>query len=304
MTICPAAAMYYPDPSARSMGDIDFLVHKADYVRAFQLMKDNGYYLIDERKSTEHHFELKKDGFVFELHCKPVGIRYITADADLIGLLEEGLLKFQEVDIESYLFPVFPDMQNGVILLLHIVQHLRNGLGLRQIIDWMMYVHQKLHDDTWHGEVHVVYEKIELESMAKIVTRMCQLYLGLEEKGITWCADADEAVCRELMQYIMQQGNFGRKVSMEDRSVKIFEKVRNPLQFFRLLQKNGQENWTLAKKYHVFKPVAWIYMLCRYIKKYVQSKGTVKTLASDVKAGNERRELFAKLGIYKNTENE
>lgn len=298
-----ASAMYYPDPSVRSMGDIDFLVHEADYQRAFQVMKDNGYQPMDERDNTEHHFVLKKDGIVYELHYKPVGMEYITECDYLMDLLEDGLQKAEDVDVESYLFPVFPDVQNGVILLLHIVQHLKSGLGLRQIIDWMMYVRHKLHDADWYGKMQMVYKKTELVTMAKAVTRMCQLYLGLEEKEITWCEDADEAVCRELMQYIMQQGNFGRKVAMKDRSVKIIGQVRNPLQFFRLLQKNGQAKWTLAKKYPVFKYVAWIYMLCRYTKKYVQSKATLKTLVSDVKAGNERRKLFARLDIYKNVRN-
>lgn len=293
-----AAAMYYPDPSARTMGDIDFLVAKSDYQRAFQLMKEHGYQSTDEKNAVEHHFDLEKDGFIFELHYKPVGMRDVTEFDYLMGLLEDGLQKAEQIELEPYSMPVFPDMQNGLILLLHIVRHLKNGLGLRQIIDWMMYVHRSLHDDNWYGNMQPVFEKLGLETMAKSVTKMCQMYLGLGEEEITWCADADYTVCRELMCYIMQQGNFGRKVASEDRSVRIFGQVHGPIQFFQLLQKNGQRMWKASKDYPALKRVAWVYMLCRYIKKYIQSRGSIKTLFSNVKSGHELRNLFDRLEIY------
>lgn len=214
-----AAAMYCPDPSARSMGDIDFLVAQADYERAFRLMKDNGYQLMFEEDHVDYHMTLGKNSFIYEIHRQPAGLPDGVKGDYLLDLIGDGLRKTEEIELESYLIPMLPWMQNGIVLLLHIVKHLRRGLGLRQIIDWMMYVNRELHDDHWYGGMQSVLAKVELEILAKSVTRMCQLYLGLEEKGITWCVDVDEAVCRELMQYIMQQGNFGRKVGMEDRSV-------------------------------------------------------------------------------------
>ena len=38
-----AAAMYYPYPSLRTMGDVDILVRRKNLERAVQLMEDNGY---------------------------------------------------------------------------------------------------------------------------------------------------------------------------------------------------------------------------------------------------------------------
>ena len=169
---------------------------------------------------------------------------------------------------------------------------------MRHIIDWMMYVNSKLHDDNWYGSMRPVLEKAGLETMTKSVTRMCQLYLGLSEKEITWCSDADESVCGDLMSYIIMQGNFGRKVLMQDKGARIVGEVHNPIQFFKLLQEKGLARWELAQKHPVFKCVAWLYTICRYIKKSLQRKAPVKTLVADVKAGKYRRKLFDELELY------
>lgn len=189
-------------------------------------------------------------------------------------------------------------MQNGIVLLLHIVKHLKSGLGLRQIIDWMMYVDKKLHDDDWYGKMQPVLHNTEYEKLAKTVTRMCQIYLGLQQDSITWCRDVNDNICKKLMAYIMEQGNFGRKINEQDKGVKIVGEFHNPIQFLYLLQERGEKNWMLLKKYPIFRRFAWFYMGCRYIRKGFQRKSPVKMLISDVRDGNDRKDLFEQLGIY------
>ena len=55
-----AAAMYYPMPEYRSMGDVDFLVWEKDYRKAFDLMKKNGYVLAEPEDSEDYHYALEK----------------------------------------------------------------------------------------------------------------------------------------------------------------------------------------------------------------------------------------------------
>lgn len=293
-----AAAMYYPDPSARTMGDIDFLVSETDYRKACQLMREHGYQLLYEEDHVDYHMTLGKDHFVYELHRRPAGMPDGTEGDYLMALMRDGIRKAEYVDMDACLFPVLPALQNGLVLLLHIVKHLKNGLGLRQIIDWMMYVERELHDNNWYGGMQPVLEKAGLEALAISVTRMCQLYLGLGETGITWCTAAGDKVCQELMGYIMKQGNFGNKVKLEDKGARIVGEIRNPIHFFHLLQEKGQKKWKLVKRYPLLKHGAWIYMLCRYIEKSFQRKWPAKTILLDIKKGRQRRKLFDKLGIY------
>ena len=98
---------------------------------------------------------------------------------------------------------MFPPLENVLVLLEHINQHLEKGLGLRQILDWALYVDKALDDDTWEHTFAPVVHRLGLDRLAITVTRMCQLYLGLRP-DITWCASADEKVCDSLMKGLMQ----------------------------------------------------------------------------------------------------
>lgn len=111
----------------------------------------------------------------------------------------------------TYEFPMLPPTANGLVLLDHMKSHLKSGMGLRQIIDWMMYVNAKLHDDEWNG----IFEKVVKEKgyckFARVATKMCQKYIGLPYENIIWCHDADEVLCDRLMSIVMNSGNFGMK---------------------------------------------------------------------------------------------
>lgn len=293
-----AAAMYYPDPSARTMGDVDFLVSADEFQRAYRLMLDHGYRLQHDEDYVDYHMTLEKDGFTFEIHKRPAGMPDGRTGAYLWQVISTGMDSCDMAQLDGYEVPVLPDMQNGIVLLLHIVKHLKNGLGLRQIIDWMMYVDKKLHDDAWRGEMQPVLRHTEYEKLAKAVTRMCQLYLGLGQEGISWCRDADEGLCTRLMTYIMGQGNFGRKTLEEDKGVRIVGEYHNPVQFFRLLQQKGVKKWSLLEKHPALRPFAWLYMICRYVRKGFQRKSPVRALMADLRGGGDRKDLFEQLGIY------
>lgn len=295
-----AAAIYYPQPSMRLMGDIDFLVPREEFKRAYELMIDNGYQLKYEEDHVDYHMTLQKGAFVYEIHKEPAGMPAGEEGKFLQQLVKQGMETLDTVKVDKYEVPVLPTLQNGIVLLLHIVKHLKSGLGLRQIIDWMMYVNQELDDDTWHNEMQPVLEKTQYEKIAKIVTRMCQIYLGLGQENITWCEDIDDDICAKLMDYIMEQGNFGKKVMEEDKGVRILAQIHNPVQLFFLLQKKGEKNWDAVKKYPILRPFAWIHTCCRYVSKAVRRNSPVKTLLCDMDIANDRRKFFEEMGIYYN----
>ena len=62
-----AAAMYYPVPLQRTMGDIDFVVPTDRIEEANQLMTDDGYAFSHK---TDRHYDYSKNETVFELHCR------------------------------------------------------------------------------------------------------------------------------------------------------------------------------------------------------------------------------------------
>ena len=80
--------------------------------------------------------------------------------------------------------------------------HLRTGLGLRQVIDWAMYVDRELDDAFWDREFQAAAKESGLETLAITVTKLCQQYLGLKD-SITWCRDADEITCGLLLDSLL-----------------------------------------------------------------------------------------------------
>ena len=61
-----AAAMYYPKPHLRTMGDIDFLVPEERFEAARELLSKNGYtFLCDYDDGRDYTYQ--KGGVVFEL---------------------------------------------------------------------------------------------------------------------------------------------------------------------------------------------------------------------------------------------
>lgn len=65
-----AAAMAYPHPTLRSMGDVDVLVKRVDFEKAAELMEANGYSLEHEKNEDHHHYGYTKDKLSFELHWR------------------------------------------------------------------------------------------------------------------------------------------------------------------------------------------------------------------------------------------
>ena len=296
-----AAAMSYSNPEYRTMGDIDFWVKKEQFEKAYHILLDHEYMLTHPEDYVEHHIVLEKNGIIFEIHRSPAKIPDHIQEEYIKKILDEGIEHIVEAHIQEFIFPVLPPLQNGLILMLHIGKHLRQGLGLRQIIDWMMFADRNLNDETWYAEFQPVFHQAELEKLTMIVTRMCQIYLGLDEQKITWCSNIEERLCHNLMEYIMEQGNFGRKVEDNEKVVKIFLRNRTIIDFCKMLQRNGSKNWKLLEKCHFLYPFAWCYQLCRYIYRGLKRKDKSHSLIEDFSKSSERRKLFYELGIMKET---
>ncbi len=279
-----AAAVYYPNPALRTFGDIDFYVFNEYVNSAIDLLKKNGYQFFSK---TEREYEIEKNGMVFELHSKFSCDHYNDIDHIIIN----GFNNAVEYNIANATFPGLPTFENGLVLLGHIMQHIKtSGIGLRQIIDWMMFVHKELDDAAWCDCFQPLAVEAGLEKLAITVTFMCKKWLGLTNE-INWCNTADEELVDQLLIRILDDGNFGN-----DRSSS--ESVKNTLKkegTFKYLQHAGMINWPLAQKYAFFRPFAWLYQLCRYAGKGIAGLFTGKKVFMKNKTNMSLEELWKRL---------
>ena len=247
-----AAAQYYPCPEFRKMGDIDIMTRREDFETAYHQLLENGYEVFDSQ-SREVCFV--KDSVVIELHRFFASLNDPKQSQYLDDLIIDNISPSH----------VLPDPVNGLVLLEHISQHLEHGLGLRQIIDWMLFVDRCLPDEKW-PEFKAMAKNIGLKKLAVIITRMCEIHLGLEERE--WSKDADETVCNNLMDYILSCGDFGKKWTSDLHvGQTVFTYVRGPVATYKWLQERGLINWKAAQRHTFLRPFAWIYQAGRYISR-------------------------------------
>ena len=270
----------------RVMGDVDFLVRRADYEKTADLLEKNGFKLAHKKNAESHHYAYIKDGLSYELHKRMAIVR--ESDKALSELFDSGITNREIMQVGSFSFPVLPSDLNGLVLLFHINQHLRTGLGLRQIIDWMMYI-----DKNGIERLLPLIRKFEMEKFAFTVTAMCQKYLGLK----TIIPMEDDYPCDELMEYVLSKGNFGRKSGNKEKIATAVMNMSNTIRAFKRLQAGGQARWKVVKKHKFLMPLAWIYQIIFIIRDLNQKKITFKQFWKQREEGLEQRKLIKRLGL-------
>jgi hypothetical protein len=289
-----AANYYYPNPHYRCMGNIDFIVRPEDFDRAVECMAANGYIL--DADSNERHNGYSKNNIDFELHRTFSFLKDSDAEVWQDRLIYDGILSATEKQLDGFSFPMLPPLENGLVLLTHINQHLEKGLGLRQIIDWMLYVDKEMTDEFWNQHFGPATDKNGLKTLAITVTKMCQMYLGLT-KELSFCQDADPYLCEYLMDYVIQQGNFGRKRGESNNTAIRILGMKNIAALFSMLQTRGRQNWTATDKYPILRPFAWIYQVGRYAHLGLKRKNSLKQLKSDYSQGKSQEDFLNRLGV-------
>ena len=293
-----ANGVYFPSPQLRYSGDIDFLVRWEEFEEIYQLLLENGYQLVGGKNDTKHHVELRKNSVIFEMHKCPGGCRIndIPEDQEILQFFQEGLNSIKMVQCGKYTIPMFSNLQNAMVLLLHTAQHLQGGLGLRHILDWMMFAKEEVDDDLWFTQLESIAKKGKVYTLAKVMTKMCQKYLGMTQK-ITWCQDADDELCDMLMEYVFQQGDFGTKAGEKDAEVRVLTDVQKSGGFIRRFKDSSLYSMPIARKYKFLLPVAWIYQLFRYATRWIMREHPLRTFRQNRKTAKKRAKFFKELGI-------
>ena len=283
----------YPTPYLRRYGDIDVLVRPENYTLAIDALEKGGIKRVGEIGKAET--SLTRNGQLIEMHRCPPGLDRVKQGPEILDFLLSGLDDIQLVQIPQPRceFPMLPWKQHGLELIWHIREHMYNGIGLRHIVDWMMFANRYLRDRNTFDEFREVLEMSGLFRLAQAVTKMCQMYLGLAGE-FDWCADVDEATCEELMEYILEQGNFGFK-RPEDKAAKVLTRYRNPIRFLKGMQQRGLYDWAAARRHLALRPFAWMYTGVTGLKHYVLDKNGRKRLKEGICKQSKRQELFKRL---------
>lgn len=221
-------AQNYRNPSSRACGDLDIYTGDGGYKRAFEIIES----LQDgqpHREAAEciHHLHTSLNGVEVEIHRQASIVHGKRMDRKLrewtkqsiddlfgTGKLETWNNNGTPVSLPS---PTF----NSFFILHHAVRHMTvEGVGFRQICDWMMLLHR------YHSQIdaELLKEKLKEQHMLKVWEEFGRLvvnYLGLPANELPLAPANLAPTCRtsRLLDEIFVSGNFGRyDVNGKDRS--------------------------------------------------------------------------------------
>ena len=285
-----SAAMYYPKPYLRAMGDVDFVVPYEKFDEARSVMETNGY-AFRRDFGDDRDYEYIKNDVVLELH------HHFSKDPVVEKYVQDGIKISVTGCVTGNLFPCLPPAENGLMILDHIRHHFKSsGLGLRHLIDWMMYAHSVLNDEFWNEKFQPMVRSAGLERFAMVLTATCRKWLGLPE-DYSWCKGVDDDLMDQTIELFLANGNFGRK---QDRDRNRVEKVSANLKSevsFRGLQSTGERTWKALEKYPWLRPFAWIYQCCRFAKKGIIYIFSNKNIMNELSDGLAKGEYYRNIGL-------
>ena len=202
-------AAYYPSPEMRTSGDVDFYVFKKDWARAKSLL-ERDVTMTDDHSGQ--HWEFTKDGIPFEMHYHTAvfasGSRQCYWD-ELIDSYFYDIL--DHVEIDGVGVPTLPPTLNAIYLFVHIYHHfLKEGIALRQFIDWMMFFEAK-HKEIVLPELTAKLDKLGLLRAFKTFGSILTEVLGMETKFFPYTlTDSDKRYVNKIMSIVLRYGNFGK----------------------------------------------------------------------------------------------
>lgn len=298
-----ASALYYPDPLMRSMGDVDFLVDTDDFEKASQALENSGY----ENTGKEHDVHDVFLGKICrcEMHFQPSGIPKGKAGVKVRKYLSDLLQRSKIVRTELGDVIVPSTFHHGLIILLHMCHHLTgDGLGLRHLCDWAVYINS-VGEEKFLNMFEKVLKDIGLWDFAKVMTFICCKYLGCP--GMNWAKDADKKLADYILIDIIIGGNFGQKnVDRSHESLLISSKNEKEVsmlrQFFISANSIVYNNWKAARKFKFLLPFGWIFFGGRYIIRSVFGKRPKIRPNKVAKEAAERIDIYSDLKLFGQTD--
>ncbi len=202
-------ARYYPVPDLRVQGDIDLLLLPEDLPRAGEFLEKQGFLFVPD--NSPHQSVYKKENITVELHGAVMGIPAGEAGNYIRALLADTAKKAVPVSTDLGVFPVPDPCRQGVILLLHIQEHMREGgVGLRQVGDFALFLDRECGDAATRRQLEKVLAACGLLRFAGALSRGAARHLGLSPEHAPFTEWSDDATADALMEDFIAGGNFGQ----------------------------------------------------------------------------------------------
>ena len=208
----------YRLPESRMCGDIDLYVGKENFEKASDTIASLSPVPQEEDCSGhEMHVHLELDGVTIEAHRKASGSANKRQDrlfdtwtkANLDDHFLDGTLPTIDFDQTPVQTP--SANYNAVFILHHAVRHMiTEGIGLRQICDWAMFL-DKHHTEIDEAQLKADLSKFHMEEIWKEFGILAVEVLRLDSQSLPLApAKLSSKKTELLLEQIFSYGNFGQ----------------------------------------------------------------------------------------------
>lgn len=299
-----ASALYYPHPELRTMGDVDFLVDPHELERCGELLEKQGMIWIDDG-SHPYHRSYMFHSIEYEMHWAPPGIPNISGEA-IRDCCENMIEKAACVSAPMGELWVPSNFHHGLVLLLHTAGHMTsNGIGLRHLCDWAVFVNH-FSDKEFCAMFEKTLQEIGLRKFANILTSIGTKYIAAPKKQ--WAEDEDEELVEWLFADIWASGNLGSKDSgRQGYTAILYENYIDNIKdrglmysIASLINRKGKEFYPRLTQYPVLLPLGWFGALGRYSKMILSGRKVPIKPGKEYKNAMKRRKVYQNLKLFEN----
>lgn len=200
-----ASAYYYPDPSLRDMGDVDFLVYENDFEVAKRAVMSAGFKLDHGENEDSIHIAFKREPMsIWEQHRCVNGIPEGVVGEQIREELDKTIKTSELVELDGAVCRIPDKFRHGLIMLLHMISHMTSeGIGLRHLCDWAVFVNSISNDEF----IDLFSEKLNrfgLWKFAQIMTATSEKYLGIKHKEWIESAKLDDDLLEAVITDILR----------------------------------------------------------------------------------------------------
>lgn len=301
-------SIYYKHPEIRCLGDVDLLVDKCNMQRVGDILTSQGYTEIHVGHSFHNTYE--KTGITIEVHHAVTEFPKSEGGRRAESIMNKFLDDAKVVSMNEMEFPALSETHQALMLLLHMERHMTEmNIGLRQLCDWAVFVSGDSVDH-WKQETLQVLDYCGMLVFAKVASKACVIYLGVQEEHCSWCMDAKMELVDAFMDDILQGGNFGaanaKKIGslFTDRSI-LGQKQQGIVKgIFAKIKSRACFLFPLAKKHKVLLPICCIYVPFEYLFRSLIRKPNRRGIAEMLDVSRRRRKLIQNLCLYDVVEKE
>lgn len=306
-----ASAMYYPEPSLRSMGDVDFLVDKEDLASADKLLESIGFSIDHGDEEESKHIAYKRPPMsVWEMHRSINDVPKNAVGEKIQAEIDSVIESAETVTIDGATCRVPDKFHHGLILLLHTASHLTSeGVGLRHLCDWVVFS-----ASLSETEFREIFEKklkaFGLWQFAQVLALLGIHYLGAPKR--VWAIEAterkkvDEATLRGLMDDIFSGGNFGTKDINRYREIKyISDRGEHTVtsggivrQGFKTLNNKVYTDYKTIDKHRILLPLGYIVEGGKYLGMLITGKRKSSDTKEMLKEAARRKKIYSSLNLF------